>query len=145
MKVKRIFRYLKNTINKGLWYQKDSGIELTAFLDADHAGCLDTRKSASRGIQFLGDKLVSWTSKKQDFTVMSTAEAEYAALSASCAQVLWIRTQLKDYGFDYSRIPFYYESQKRGIVELYFVRTEYQLSDMFMKALSKERFEYLVG
>ncbi|GKA39744.1 retrovirus-related pol polyprotein from transposon TNT 1-94 [Tanacetum coccineum] len=57
--VKRIFRYLKGTINMGLWYPKDSGFELTAFLDADHAGCLDTRKSTSGGIQFLGDKLVS--------------------------------------------------------------------------------------
>ncbi|GKF06411.1 hypothetical protein Tco_0037079 [Tanacetum coccineum] len=56
--VKRIFKYLKGTINMGLWYPKDSGFELTAFSDADHAGCLDTRKSTSGGIQFLGDKLV---------------------------------------------------------------------------------------
>nr|GEV15245.1 uncharacterized mitochondrial protein AtMg00810-like [Tanacetum cinerariifolium] len=56
--VKRIFRYLKKTIHMGLLYPKDSGFELTAFLDADHAGCLDTRKSTSEGIQFLGDKLV---------------------------------------------------------------------------------------
>ncbi|GJR56136.1 retrovirus-related pol polyprotein from transposon TNT 1-94 [Tanacetum coccineum] len=57
--VKRIFKYLKGTINMGLWYPKDSGFELTAFLDADHAGCIDTRKSTSGGIQYLGDKLVS--------------------------------------------------------------------------------------
>ncbi|GKG21061.1 hypothetical protein Tco_0383656, partial [Tanacetum coccineum] len=50
----------------GLWYPKDSGFELTAFSDADHAGCLDTRKSTFGGIQFLGDKLVSWMSKKQN-------------------------------------------------------------------------------
>ncbi|GKG10991.1 hypothetical protein Tco_0342391 [Tanacetum coccineum] len=63
--VKRIFRYLKDTINVGLWYLKDTGFELTAFSDSDHVGCLDTRKSTSRGIQFLGgDKLVSWSSKK---------------------------------------------------------------------------------
>ncbi|GJR30917.1 retrovirus-related pol polyprotein from transposon TNT 1-94 [Tanacetum coccineum] len=83
--VKRIFKYLKGTINMGLWYPKDSGFELTAFSDADHAGCLDTRKSTSGGIQFLGDKLVSWMSKKQNCTAMSSAEAEYVALSASCA------------------------------------------------------------
>ncbi|GJU09642.1 retrovirus-related pol polyprotein from transposon TNT 1-94 [Tanacetum coccineum] len=82
--VKRIFKYLKGTINMGLWYPKDSGFELTAFSDADHAGCLDTRKSTSGGIQFLGDKLVSWMSKKQNCTAMSSAEAEYVALSASC-------------------------------------------------------------
>ncbi|GJY13289.1 retrovirus-related pol polyprotein from transposon TNT 1-94 [Tanacetum coccineum] len=73
--VKRIFKYLKGTINMGLWYPKDSGFELTAFSDADHAGCLDTRKSTSGGIQFLGDKLVSWMSKKQNCTAMSSAEA----------------------------------------------------------------------
>ncbi|GJT51653.1 retrovirus-related pol polyprotein from transposon TNT 1-94 [Tanacetum coccineum] len=68
--------------------------------DSDHAGCLDSRKSTSGGIQFLGgDKLVSWSSKKQDCTSMSSAEAEYVSLSACCAQVLWLRTQLIDYGF----------------------------------------------
>ncbi|GKF20144.1 hypothetical protein Tco_0068782 [Tanacetum coccineum] len=83
----------------GLWYPKDSGFELTAFSDADHAGCLNTRKSTSGGIQFLGDKLVSWMSKKQNCIVMSSAEVEYVVLSASCAQVMWMRTQLQDYGY----------------------------------------------
>ncbi|GJS83785.1 putative ribonuclease H-like domain-containing protein [Tanacetum coccineum] len=140
--------------------------------DADHAGCLDTRKSTSGGIQFLGDKLVSWMSKKQDCTAMSSAEAEYVALSASCAQVMWMRIQLQDYGFNYNKIPLYCDSQsaiaiscnpvqhsrtkhihtryhfikeqvENGIIELYFVRTEYQLADMFTKALPEERFQYL--
>ncbi|GKG40485.1 hypothetical protein Tco_0467262, partial [Tanacetum coccineum] len=52
--VKRIFRYLKDSINMGLWYPKDTGFKLTAFSDLDHAGCLDSRKSTSGGIQFLG-------------------------------------------------------------------------------------------
>nr|GFA90744.1 hypothetical protein [Tanacetum cinerariifolium] len=51
--VKRIFQYLKDTINMGLWYPKDTGFELTTFSDSDHAGCLDSRKSTSGGIQFL--------------------------------------------------------------------------------------------
>ncbi|GKB03260.1 retrovirus-related pol polyprotein from transposon TNT 1-94 [Tanacetum coccineum] len=111
-KVKRIFRYLKNTINMGLWYPKDTGFNLNAFLDSDHAGCLDTRKSTSGGIQFLvGDKLVSWSSKKQDYTLMSSAEAEYVSLSACCAQVLWLRTQLTDYGFHFDKIPMYCDSK----------------------------------
>ncbi|GKD01729.1 retrovirus-related pol polyprotein from transposon TNT 1-94 [Tanacetum coccineum] len=121
-----------------------------------------------------GDKLVSWMSKKQDCTSMLTAEAKYVALSTSCAQVLWMRTRLKYYGFDYNKIPLYCDSQsaiaiscnpvqhshtkhiavryhfikeqiERGIVELYFVKTEYQLADMFTKAISQERFEYLFG
>nr|GFB31993.1 Gag-Pol polyprotein [Tanacetum cinerariifolium] len=70
--------------------EKGSSFGLTAFSDADHV--VDTYKSTSRGIQFLGDKLVSWMSKKQDCTAMSSAEAEYMALSASCAQLMWMRT-----------------------------------------------------
>ncbi|GJT07859.1 retrovirus-related pol polyprotein from transposon TNT 1-94 [Tanacetum coccineum] len=125
-------------INMGLWYPKDSGFELTAFSDADHAGCLDTRKSTSRGIQFLGDKLVSWMSKKQDCTTMSSTEAEYVALSASCAQV---HSRTKHI---HTRYHFFKEQVENGIIELYFVRTEYQLADMFTKALLEERFQYLV-
>nr|GEW89931.1 retrovirus-related Pol polyprotein from transposon TNT 1-94 [Tanacetum cinerariifolium] len=65
--VKRIFRYLKDTINMRLSYPKDTGFDLTAFSDSNQAGCLNSRKSTSGGIQFIGgDKLVSWSSKKQD-------------------------------------------------------------------------------
>ncbi|GJW23995.1 retrovirus-related pol polyprotein from transposon TNT 1-94 [Tanacetum coccineum] len=150
-----------------------SCFELIAFSDADHAGCIDTHKSTSGGIHFLGDKLVSWMSKKQDCTAMSSAEAEYVALSASCAQVMWMRTQLQDYGFNNNKILLYCDSQsaiaisynpvqhsrtkhihtryhfikehvENGIIELYFVRTEYQLSYTFTKALSEDRIQYLV-
>nr|GEX11825.1 copia protein [Tanacetum cinerariifolium] len=86
--VKRIFRYLWGTINTGLWYTKDSGFKLTGFSDAYYAGCKDTFKSTFGGAQFLGEKLVSWSSKKQDCTTLSTAKAEYMSLSACCAQVL---------------------------------------------------------
>ncbi|GJR85986.1 retrovirus-related pol polyprotein from transposon TNT 1-94 [Tanacetum coccineum] len=141
--------------------------------DADHAGCKDDCKSTSRGLQFLGEKLVSWSSKNKDCTTMSTAEAEYVSLSAYYAQVIWMCTQLLDYGYKYNRISMYSDSKsaiaiscnpvhhsktkhidiqyhfikehvEKGIVELYFVGTEYQLADLFTKALSKERFEYLV-
>ncbi|GJW77168.1 retrovirus-related pol polyprotein from transposon TNT 1-94 [Tanacetum coccineum] len=81
--VKRIFWLLKNTINMVLWYPKDTDFNLTAFSNLDHAGCLDTCKSTSGGIQFLGgDKLVSWLSKKHDYTSMSSAKAKYVSLSA---------------------------------------------------------------
>ncbi|GKD16370.1 copia protein [Tanacetum coccineum] len=73
--VKRIFQYLRQSYNMGLWYLKDFGFELIAYLDADHAGCHDDCKSTSGGLQFLGEKLVSWSSKKQDCTAMSNAEA----------------------------------------------------------------------
>ncbi|GJZ34579.1 hypothetical protein Tco_0580396 [Tanacetum coccineum] len=109
--VKRIFRYLRGTVNMGLWYTKDSGFELTGFSDADYAGCKDTFKSTSGGTQFLGEKLVGWSSKKQYCTVLSTAEAAYVSLSACCAQVLWMRTLLTDYGFHFNKIPIYYDSK----------------------------------
>ncbi|GJS54718.1 hypothetical protein Tco_0628080 [Tanacetum coccineum] len=138
--VKRIFRYLRQSYNMGLWYPKDSGFELIAYSDADHAGCKDDCKSTSGGLQFL---------------------------------VIWMRTQLLDYGYKYNRIPMYCDSKsaiaiscnpvqhsktkhidiryhfikehvEKGTVELYFVGTEYQLADLFTKALPKERFEYLV-
>nr|GEU88417.1 putative ribonuclease H-like domain-containing protein [Tanacetum cinerariifolium] len=113
---KKVYR-----LRKSLYGLKQAPIarydELSNFLmskgftkDADHAGCLDTRKCTTGGIQFLGDILVSWMSKKQDCTVMSSAEAEYVALSASCAQLMWMRTQLKDYGFNYNKIPLYCDS-----------------------------------
>ncbi|GKF18994.1 hypothetical protein Tco_0067632, partial [Tanacetum coccineum] len=82
-----------------------------AFSDVEHAECIDTSKSTFGGIQFLGDKLVSEMSKKQYCTAISSIEAQYVALSASCAQVMWMRTQLKVYGFNYNKILLYYNSQ----------------------------------
>ncbi|GKF46623.1 hypothetical protein Tco_0136425 [Tanacetum coccineum] len=79
--IKRVFRYLKGTINKGLWYLKDNTMSLIAYADADHAGCQDSRRSTSRSAQFPGDRLVSWSSKKQRSTAISTIEAEYIAMS----------------------------------------------------------------
>nr|GEW22862.1 retrovirus-related Pol polyprotein from transposon TNT 1-94 [Tanacetum cinerariifolium] len=87
--VKRIFRYLKRTINLGLWYPKDSGFDLNAYSDADHARCHLDRKSTSGSVQFLGDKLVCWLSKKQNCVSLSTAESKYVAVSGCCAQVLF--------------------------------------------------------
>ncbi|GJW07793.1 hypothetical protein Tco_1570216 [Tanacetum coccineum] len=142
--VKRIFRYLQGTVNMGL--------------------C---------GTQFLGEKLVSWSSKKQDCTSLSTVEAEYVSLSACCAQILWIRTQLTDYGFHFNKIPIYRDSKssialsynsvqhsrtkhiaiyyhfikehvKKGTIELYFVKTDYQLAGLITKALPVDQFNYLV-
>nr|GEW73105.1 uncharacterized mitochondrial protein AtMg00810-like [Tanacetum cinerariifolium] len=79
--VKRIFRYLCGTVHQGLWYPKDSSVALTAFADADHAGCQDTRRSTSGSVQFLGERLISWSSKRQKSAAISSTEAEYIALS----------------------------------------------------------------
>ncbi|GKF73736.1 hypothetical protein Tco_0220068 [Tanacetum coccineum] len=86
--LKGVFRYLRGTINWGLWYPKDTTMALTAYADADHTGCQDTRRSTPGSAQFLGDKLVSWSSKKQKSNAISTTEAEYIAMSVCCAQIL---------------------------------------------------------
>nr|GEU88949.1 retrovirus-related Pol polyprotein from transposon TNT 1-94 [Tanacetum cinerariifolium] len=162
--LKRIFCYLKGTINLGFWYPKDSGFDLHAYSDADHAGCHLDRKSTSGSVQFLGYKLVCWSSKKQNCVSISTTESEYVAVSGCYAQVLWMRTQLTDYGFFYDKVPIYCNSKsavsiscnlvqrtrtnhidvryhfikdhvEKGTIELYFIVTEYQLADLFTKSL----------
>ncbi|GJY37489.1 retrovirus-related pol polyprotein from transposon TNT 1-94 [Tanacetum coccineum] len=138
--VKRIFRYLNGTINMGLWYSKDTDMSLTAYANADYAGCQDTRRSTS---------------------------------GRCCSQILWMRSQITDYGFQFNKIPLYCDNKsaialccnnvqhsrgnhidvryhfikeqvENGIVELYFVRTKYQLADIFTKPLPRERFNFLI-
>ncbi|GJW57616.1 hypothetical protein Tco_0104347 [Tanacetum coccineum] len=89
--IKRVFWYLKGTINMGLWYPKDNAMSLTAYADADHAGCQDSRRSTSGSAQFLRDRLVSWSSKKQRSTAISTTKAEYIAMSG-CLPLLFAVT-----------------------------------------------------
>ncbi|GKF13440.1 retrovirus-related pol polyprotein from transposon TNT 1-94, partial [Tanacetum coccineum] len=108
--LKRVFWYLRGTINWDLWYQKDTPMALTAYADADHVGCQDTRRSTSGSAQFLRDKLVSWSSKKQKSTAISTIEAEYISMPGCCAQILWMRSQLTDYDFAFNKIPLYYDN-----------------------------------
>ncbi|GJR51929.1 retrovirus-related pol polyprotein from transposon TNT 1-94, partial [Tanacetum coccineum] len=109
--VKRIFKYLRGTINRGLWYPKDSSISLTTYADADHVGCQDIRRSTSGSMPLLGDRLVSWSSKRQKSAAISSTEAEYIALSGCCAQVLWMRSQLTDYGLGFNKIPMYCDNK----------------------------------
>ncbi|GJX94731.1 hypothetical protein Tco_0349317 [Tanacetum coccineum] len=133
--VKRVFRYLQGSINMGLWYPKDTVMALTAYTDADHAGCQDTRRSTSGGAQFLGDKLVNRSSKKQTSTSISSTEAEYIAMSGCCAQIIWMRS--KNFApTSFHRVK---SGKKSGCVV--YVRTEYQLADIFTKALLVNGFD----
>ncbi|GKC31259.1 hypothetical protein Tco_1038553, partial [Tanacetum coccineum] len=125
--VKRIFRYLRGTINMGLWYPKDSCIALTAFADADHAGCQDTRKSTSGSMQLLGDRLIPLYCDNK------------SAIALCCNNVQQSRSKHIDI-----RHHFIKEQVENGVVELYFVRTEYQLADIFTKPLARERLEFLI-
>nr|GEV41086.1 hypothetical protein [Tanacetum cinerariifolium] len=171
--VKRIFRYLRGTVHRGLWYPKDSSVSLTAFVDAYHAGCQDTCRSTSGSVQFLGERLISWSFKRQKSAAISSTKAKYIALSSCCAQILWMRSQLSDYGLGFNKIPIYCDNKsaialccnnvqhsrskhidiryhfikeqvENGVIELYFINTEYQLADLFTKALGRERIEFLI-
>nr|GEU44146.1 reverse transcriptase domain-containing protein [Tanacetum cinerariifolium] len=102
--VNRIFKYLRGTINRGLWYPKYSFIAPTAYADVDDMGCQDTRRSTYGSMQLLGERLVSWSSKRQKSVVISSTKAEYIAVSGCCAQVLWMRSQLTDYGLGFNKI-----------------------------------------
>ncbi|GJU27537.1 retrovirus-related pol polyprotein from transposon TNT 1-94 [Tanacetum coccineum] len=139
-----------------------------------HEEVRQEQRSTSGSAQFRGGKLVSWSSKKQKSTAISTTEAEYISMSGCYAQILWIRSQLTDYGFSFNKIPLYCDNHstialcynniqhsrskhidirhhfirkqvEKGVVELYFVTTDYQLANIFTKALPRERFEFLLS
>ncbi|GJT57585.1 putative ribonuclease H-like domain-containing protein [Tanacetum coccineum] len=99
--VKRIFKYLKGKPNLGLWYPRESPLDLEAFSDSDYGGSNLDRKSTTGGCQFLGQRLISWQCKKQTIVATSTTEAEYVAAANCCGQVLWVQNQLLDYGFNF--------------------------------------------
>nr|GEV56326.1 hypothetical protein [Tanacetum cinerariifolium] len=133
---------MKPKLDADLSGNPGSSFGLTAFSDVDHTGCIDTRKSTSGGIQFLGDKLVSWMSKKQNYTTMLSAEAKYVALSASYAQVIWMRTQLQEYGFNYNKIPLYCDSQLAIAISCNPV--QHSRTKHIHTRLTEDRFKYLV-
>ena len=167
--VKRILRYLKGTINLGLWYPRHNTFDLIAYSDADFAGCKVDRKSTSGACHFLGHSLVSWASKKQNSVALSTAEAEYVAAGSSCAQVLWMTHTVKDFGLEFKNVPikcdntsainltrnpiqhsrtkhieirhhFIRDHVQKGDVSIEFINTKHQLADIFTKPLSEDRF-----
>ena len=96
--VKLIICYINGTFDYGIWYSRDSNECLVGYLDADWAGCIDDRKSSSGGCFYLGNNLVSWMSKMQNSISLSMAETEYIAAWICCAQLLWMRKFLHDYG-----------------------------------------------
>ncbi|GJZ27248.1 retrovirus-related pol polyprotein from transposon TNT 1-94 [Tanacetum coccineum] len=145
--VKRIFKYLRGTVNRGLWYPKDSSIALIAYADADHAGCQDTRRSTSGCMQLLGDRLVSCPSMRSQLTDYGLGFNKIpmycdnkSAIALCCNNVQHSRSKHIDIRFHFIK-----EQVENGVVELYFVNTEYQLADIFTKALGRERIEFLIN
>lgn len=93
--VKRILRYLKEKEDYGLWYTLEGKFELKVYTDADWAGNIDDRKSTTSGALFLGERLVTWISKKQACISQSTIEAKYVTISVNCSNIAWIRQLLE--------------------------------------------------
>jgi hypothetical protein len=170
--VKRILRYLVATPCFGIWYPKGSTFDLIGYSNYDYAGCKVDRKSTSGTCQFLGRSLVSWSSKKQTSVSLSTAEAEYVAVGQCCAQLLWMRQTLWDFGYNLSKVSFLCDNesairmadnpvehnrtkhidirhhflrdhQQKGDIEVFYVSTENQLADIFTKPLDEKTFCWL--
>ena len=167
--VKRIIKYVKGTINLGIWYSKWSNKNLVGYCDADWTGCVDDRKSTSCGCCFLRNNLISWMSKKQNSVSLSTAEAEYIAMGSCCTQLLWMKQMSADYGMDsgsllvlcdnksainISKNPVQHSRTKHIDIRHHFIRelveekqvviehvvTVSQLVDLFTKPLDFNRF-----
>jgi hypothetical protein len=172
MAVKRVFRYLIHTPTFGLWYPKGSSFELVGYSDSDWAGDKVDRKSTSGACQFLGRSLVSWSSKKQNCMSLSTVEAECVSAASCCAQLLWMRQTLKDYGVHFDKVlllcdnesaikiahnpvqhnktkhieiqhHFIQDHVNRGDINLSYVGTNDQLANIFTKPLYGARFREL--
>jgi hypothetical protein len=170
--VKRILRYLVHTPKFGLWYPKGSSFDLLGYSDVDWAGCKIDRKSTSGTCQFLERSLMSSASKKQNSVALSTAEAECIAAGHCCAQLLWMRQTLRDYGYKFSKVPllcdnesairmadnlvehsrtkhiaiwyhFLRDHQQRGDIEIAYINTKEQLADIFTKPLDEKTFTKL--
>ena len=91
MAIKRIMRYLKGTEEYGLYYKKNEKFDLRAYTDDDWYGNINDIKSSSGGAFFLGKRLVTWTSKKQNCNSQNNAKAEYVATIVNCTNIVWIK------------------------------------------------------
>ena len=170
--VKRIIRYVNGTPDYGLWYSKDSNACLASYLDANWARSMNDWKSTSSGCFYLGNNLVSWMSKKQNFVSLSIAEAEYRAARSCYTQLFWMKKLLHDYGvpqdtmcvFCYNtsainlsknpvqhskskhieiRYHFIWDLVEDKVVCLKFIHTDNQKANIFTKPLDGPRFESL--
>ena len=170
--VKWIICYINGTADYRIWYSKDSNECLARYSDADWVGCIDDRKSTSGGCFYLGNNLVSWMSKKQNSVSLSMAKDEYIATGSCCAQLLWMRKLLHDYGITQDtmcvfcdiisainlsknlvqhskskhieiRYHFIQDLVEEKIVCLEFINTNNQKANIFTKPLDGPRFESL--
>ena len=173
--VHQIIRYLHRIPCRGLFFPAGSSLNLVAYSDADWAGCPDTRRSVTGWCMFLGNSLISWKSKKQDRVSKSSTESEYRVMSAACAEIVWLRGLLAELGFSQpnptplhadntstiqiAANPIYHERTKHievdchsirealdtHIISLPHISTNLQIADVFTKAMTRQRHQFLVG
>ena len=109
--VKCIIQYVTDTMNHGIWYSKNTYLNLARYSDADQVSCVDDRKSTSGGCFYMGTNLVAQLSKKQNSISLSTMEAEYIAARSCCTQLLWMKKLLLDCGLDQEKIVVFCDNQ----------------------------------
>ncbi|XP_013594420.1 PREDICTED: uncharacterized mitochondrial protein AtMg00810-like [Brassica oleracea var. oleracea] len=173
--VHKVLRYLKGTIGQGVFYGVEDNFDLRGFSDSDWGGCPDDRRSVTGYTMFLGNSLVSWRSQKQDIVSMSTAEAEYRAMSMATKEIMWYCGILKSLRVPFSPPPYLYcdntvalyiatnsifhertkhvefdchkvrECIVRGILKTMYVRTDNQLADVLTKALYPAPFRDIIS
>jgi len=162
--VYKIIYYLKGTVGQGLFYSANVDLKLSGFADSDFSSCSDSRKLTTGYCMFLGTSLVAWKSKKQEVISMSSAEAEYKAMSMAVREMMWLRFLLEDLWIDVSEAsvlycdntaaihiannPVFHERTKHierdyhhirekiilGLIRTLHVRTENQLADIPYKS-----------
>ncbi len=170
---KRVLRYLKGTINLTLQYKKTENTEVTGYSDADWANDMDTRRSTTGNVFIMCGGPISWLSQRQATVALSTAEAEYIALSSASQEAVWLQRLLTDIGEDYTkpmtimednqgaiaiaknpvghkrtkhidiRYHFVREQVQKGVIEIEYLSTKEMLADIFTKPLARGQFEYL--
>ncbi|GJS31728.1 hypothetical protein Tco_0492348 [Tanacetum coccineum] len=143
--VKRIFRYLKGKPSLGLWYSKDSPLELVAYTDSDYAGATQDRKSTTGGCQFLGNRLISWQcKKKRKCSCTSTTEAEYVAACKllTCGQKILFNILTKHIEI---RHHFIRDCNAKKLIQMAKIDTEHNVADLLTKGFDAGRFQYLVS
>jgi len=109
--MKKIFRYLKGTLDFGLWYPKRTNIIMTTYTDGDWVGSIVDQKRTSENESFFGDYIISWLSKKQPYIPISAVEAEYIVASYCCTQIPRVEEALKDVKIETRQpITIYYDN-----------------------------------